>query len=178
MRVIEKYPKVSRRQVLQAGGATLVAASILSGGVVSGRAWAATPRALKPATFATLVQMSRDIYPHDRFGDAIYAKAVDGLDAGAAIDAGALKLLEEGISALDAAAMSAHKINYAAVAWEIRRVDLLRKIETGGFFQKVRGHLVTGIYNQPVVWRLLGYEGESASKGGYIDRGFNDIDWV
>jgi len=25
---------------------------------------------------------------------------------------------------------------------------------------------------------VFGYEGESFSKGGYIDRGFNDIKWV
>ena len=25
---------------------------------------------------------------------------------------------------------------------------------------------------------LFGYEGESYSHGGYIDRGFNDIDWL
>ena len=46
------------------------------------------------------------------------------------------------------------------------------------FFQKVRGSLVTGIYNNPEVWAILGYEGESASKGGYINRGFDDIDWL
>jgi hypothetical protein len=28
------------------------------------------------------------------------------------------------------------------------------------------------------MWKVLGYEGESASKGGYINRGFNDIDWL
>ena len=35
-----------------------------------------------------------------------------------------------------------------------------------------------GLYNQPEVWTILGYEGESASKGGYINRGFNDIAWL
>ncbi|MGI9406592.1 MAG: gluconate 2-dehydrogenase subunit 3 family protein [Hyphomicrobiaceae bacterium] len=178
MRLIDKRPKVSRREVLTVGAGALVAASIMPGGVVSGKAWAATPKALKPETFATLVQMSRDIYPHDRFADGIYAKAVEGLDGGAATDPDALKLLEDGVSALNASAKTAHKNDYANVGWEIDRVALLRAIETGGFFQKVRGHLVVGIYNQPKVWEMLGYEGESASKGGYINRGFNDVDWV
>ncbi|HDL17353.1 MAG TPA: Twin-arginine translocation pathway signal, partial [Rhizobiales bacterium] len=44
--------------------------------------------------------------------------------------------------------------------------------------QKIRGGLVTGLYNRKDVWAKLGYEGESASKGGYIDRGFDDIDWL
>ncbi len=178
MRTTDKRSNVSRREVLAAGGATLIAASILPGGIVSGEAWAATPKALKPETFATLVQMSRDIYPHDRFADALYAKAVEGLDKGAAGDAKTLKLLEDGVTALNASAKSAHKADYAQVGWEIDRAALLRKIATDGFFQKVRGNLVTGLYNQPAVWKLLGYEGESASKGGYINRGFNDLNWI
>ena len=40
------------------------------------------------------------------------------------------------------------------------------------------GGLVTGLYNQKEVWPLFGYEGESFSQGGYIDRGFDDIDWL
>ena len=46
------------------------------------------------------------------------------------------------------------------------------------FVQKVRGGLMTGLYNNKEVWPVFGYEGESASKGGYIDRGFNDLDWL
>ncbi len=67
---------------------------------------------------------------------------------------------------------------YARVGWEIDRAALLKAIESSGFFQKVRGGLVVGIYNNPDVWAILGYEGESASKGGYISRGFDDIDWL
>ena len=29
-----------------------------------------------------------------------------------------------------------------------------------------------------VLWPLFGYEGESYSKGGYLEHGFNDIDWL
>ncbi|TIP32839.1 MAG: gluconate 2-dehydrogenase subunit 3 family protein, partial [Mesorhizobium sp.] len=28
------------------------------------------------------------------------------------------------------------------------------------------------------LWPIFGYEGESYSKGGYITRGFNDIEWL
>ena len=178
MRIVDKRPKVSRREVLTAGGAVLVAATVTPAGVVTGKAWAATPQALKPETFATLVQMSRDIYPHDNFADALYATAVEGLDKAASGDAGTKKLLEDGVASLNSAAKNAHKAPYDQVGWEIDRVILLRNIEKGPFFQKVRGHLVTGLYNQPKVWVLLGYEGESASKGGYIDRGFDDINWI
>jgi hypothetical protein len=42
----------------------------------------------------------------------------------------------------------------------------------------MRGNLITGLYNNKDVWPLVGYEGESYSKGGYIQRGFDDITWV
>jgi len=180
MRTIDKRPRVSRRAVLGAGGVSLVAVSILPGGMVVGAksAWAAKAENLKPETFATLVQMSRDIYPHDRFADKIYAGAVMGFDAAAGKSDGDKALYEDGVAALNQAAIGAHGVEYSQVGWEIDRVAILRGMEKSPFFQAVRGSLVVGIYNNPEVWALLGYEGESASKGGYISRGFDDIDWL
>lgn len=176
---MDKRSKLTRRQILKVGGATFVTASVVaSSGLVVGDAWAAAPESLKPETYKTLVQMSRDIYPHDRFPDKLYAKAVEGLDKAAAGDDTVKSLLEDGVGALNTSAQAAHGHDYTAVAWELERVDLLRTIEGGDFFQKVRGHLVSALYNQKEVWALLGYEGESASHGGYIDRGFSDIDWI
>jgi hypothetical protein len=37
---------------------------------------------------------------------------------------------------------------------------------------------VTALYNQQELWTKLGYEGSSAEKGGYLHRGFNDLDWL
>ena len=51
-------------------------------------------------------------------------------------------------------------------------------METSAPFQTVRGECVVGIYNNPDVWKVLGYEGPSAEQGGYINRGFSDIDWL
>jgi len=178
MRILDKRSKLSRRQILQAGAATIVTVKVASSGVIIGESWAAAPTSLKPETFATLVQMSRDIYPHDRFGDPLYAKAVDGLDTAAESDAELLMLLEDGVITLNGAAQSAHGNSYNDVAWELDRVGLLREIQDDAFFQKVRGHLVSALYNQKEVWALLGYEGESAGEGGYIERGFDDIDWL
>ena len=58
------------------------------------------------------------------------------------------------------------------------RVAVLKSIETTPFFAKVRGDMVVALYNQPEVWAKLGYEGASAEYGGYIHRGFEDIDWI
>jgi hypothetical protein len=34
------------------------------------------------------------------------------------------------------------------------------------------------MYVQPEVWALLGYRGNALAQGGYLNRGFNDIDWL
>ena len=99
--------------------------------------------------------------------------AVKGYDTAEEADA-----VEAGIAALDAAAAGAGYASYAAVPWEADRVAILRGMEGAPFFQKVRGGMVTGLYNQKEVWPHFGYEGESFSKGGYIDRGFDDISWL
>ena len=71
-----------------------------------------------------------------------------------------------------------HGGRYVSVGWEADRVAILKQIEKGKFFQTVRGGLVTGLYNNHDVWPKFGYEGASADKGGYIHRGFDDIDWI
>jgi hypothetical protein len=34
------------------------------------------------------------------------------------------------------------------------------------------------LYDSAEVWDLLGYEGPSFDKGGYLHRGFDDLDWL
>ena len=64
------------------------------------------------------------------------------------------------------------------MGWEPDRVARLRQMEPEPYFQDVRGGLVVSHYNQKEVWPIFGYEGESATKGGYIKRGFDDIAWL
>ncbi|KAF0675169.1 Twin-arginine translocation pathway signal [Profundibacterium mesophilum] len=148
---------------------------IIGGGFLAARdaAWATELSALQPRTMATLVQMARDIYPHDQIGDAHYVTAVKSYDA-----ADQAEGIEAGIAELDAAAQAMGHQSYLDIGWERDRVDVLRSIEESDFFQRVRGGLVTGLYNQKAVWPVFGYEGESYSHGGYIDQGFNDIAWI
>ena len=167
----------SRRDVLSKGAvAGLGAALVVSGGAVlsSDRAWGLEAKALKPETMATLIQLARDIYPHDRLEDKYYAIAVKGHDEKAASDEAYKAMIEEGIADLDNRAGG----SYRSMGWETDRTAILRDIEKTDFFQAVRGGLVVSLYNQKAIWPLFGYEGESFSKGGYLDRGFDDIEWL
>jgi hypothetical protein len=182
MRLIDKRTKLSRRGFLKGSGAATVGLMALSVGssMIMGAdgAWAMPVKNLKPETMRTLIQMARDIYPHDQLADKYYALAVAGYDEQAGSDAAVKAMVEDGITGLDTIAQAQYGAPYVGVGWEAYRVTLLHHIEKGKFFQTVRGGLVTGIYNNPEVWPKFGYEGASAEKGGYIERGFNDIDWV
>lgn len=165
---------ISRRALLSRAVAGVASVAVGANFICApDAAWALEVTHLKPETMATLMVMARDIYPHDRLADSYYATAVKGYDT-----AEAAAEVEAGVAALDAAAQALGHASYAAVPWEIERVAILREMEDSAFFQTVRGGLVTGLYNQKEVWPLFGYEGESYSFGGYIDRGFDDIAWL
>jgi hypothetical protein len=165
---------LTRRSLLQRSVALGTAFAVGSGFVAAGdAAWAMEVEYLSPNAMATLIQMARDIYPHDHVADQYYAAAVKGYDSE---DSAAM--VEAGVAALDAAARGKGFASYLGTGWERDRVDILRGMEDSEFFQTIRGGLVTGLYNQKEVWPLFGYEGESYSQGGYIDRGFDDINWI
>ncbi len=130
---------------------------------------------LTPDQMKTLIQLARDIYPHDRIPDRYYAIAVKGHDDKAGKDPAHRQLVETGLADLDKASGAG---GYLGLGWESERVAVLRSIEETPFFQAVRSDLVVSLYNQQDVWPIFSYEGESYSKGGYIERGFDDIDWL
>lgn len=136
-------------------------------------AWALEVQVITAGQMAVMMQLARDIYPHDKVADEFYALAVKGYDT-----EDKKAMVEAGLAALDAAAKAMGHADYISIGWEGDRVDVLRSIEETGFFQTVRGGLVTGLYNQKAIWPIFGYEGESYSQGGYINRGFDDINWL
>ncbi|MBR0757885.1 gluconate 2-dehydrogenase subunit 3 family protein [Bradyrhizobium jicamae] len=179
MREVDRRNKFDRRVFLKGAAATAPAVAIAtSTGLGIGDAWADDATALTPAAMKTLLKMARDIYPHDFLGDSYYISAVKPWDGKAAKDPAVKSLLTAGVARLDQEANERHKVPYAQVGWENDRVALLQRIEQTDFFQKIRGDLIVSLYNQKEVWPRFGYEGSSAEHGGYIKRGFADIDWL
>ncbi|MDW4551735.1 Twin-arginine translocation pathway signal [Defluviimonas sp. D31] len=165
---------LTRRALLSRASAAGMLAVAGAGFIAAPNAsWAMEVSIIAPEQMTTLLQMARDIYPHDRIADEFYAIAVRGYDA-----EDKKVMVAEGVAALDAAAQAAGYPSYVMVGWEEERVKLLQAMEDALFFQTVRGGLVTGLYNQKAVWPIFGYEGESYSQGGYINRGFDDINWL
>jgi hypothetical protein len=167
---------LDRRQFLAGVGTAL----IVSGAAVihTGEAWGLEVKNLKPETMRTLIKMARDVYPHDRVADRFYAIAMKSYDEKAGTDPKVRTMVEQGVAQLDALARKQHGVAYADVGWEAERVAVLRQMQSEPFFQDVRGGLIATLYNQKEVWPMFGYEGESASRGGYIKSGFDDIAWL
>ncbi len=179
MREVDPRSKHSRRTFLKgAAAAAPVAAIAISIPLGVDDAWAADATTLQPTTLKTMVKVARDIYPHDMLVDSYYITAVKPWDGKAAKDAAIKATLEDGVKRLDQDAQDKHKCNYAQVPWEADRVVLLQAIEQTAFFKTLRSDLVVSLYNQEELWPKFGYEGSSAEHGGYIKRGFNDIDWL
>ena len=55
---------------------------------------------------------------------------------------------------------------------------VLRRVEGTEFFGFVRRTAALSLYDDEEVWEILGYQGPSFDQGGYVNRGFNDLDWL
>ena len=137
--------------------------------LLPGRAWAVELRALSSAQAAALLAMIRTIAPHDTLDDAAYALVVNALDQDAAASAQAHTELAAGVASLGD--------GFGAMP-EGARIERLKLIESGAFFQTVRIKTLMVLYSNPIAWSHFGFEGESFSKGGYLLRGFNDLKWL
>ncbi|MCI5053493.1 MAG: Twin-arginine translocation pathway signal [Pelagibacteraceae bacterium] len=178
MRVLNKKA-ISRRSFLKSGTVTALGLTVM-GPMVIGKnnAWSATFKTIGADDAATLIQMARDTYPHDFLADRFYAKVIEGVEAQAGKDKAFKSMVGKELKKINSAAKKKYKANYKDINRELERVDILKSNEKSPLFQKIRGDLVVGLYNNKEVWPKFGYEGESASKGGYMNRGFNDIDWL
>ena len=186
-----KPAKFSRRGFIAGSAATIAAVAVTPSTILADPARATNAAAaapglenaaeaapLQPAETRTLVRFVRDLFPHDRLDDSFYLRAVAPLSDEAAVDRSKRFLLAQGITNLDAFAKSADDKPFADVVDENIRVAIIKKIEGTPFFTEVYGASIVGLYNQPELWSKFGYEGPSSAQGGYLHRGFNDIDWL
>ena len=180
MRDVDKRARATRRVFLRGAAAAAPAAVGSAGLLAADAAWAQQALNLKPGTMVALAKLARDIFPHDKVPDRFYVAAVRPYDQKAGPDTELRALLEEGASKLDAAAAERFGVRggYVALNWERDRLPLVQAITDTPFFQKLRSDLVVSFYNQQDLWPRFGYEGSSWEHGGYLERGFNDIDWL
>lgn len=120
---------------------------------------------------ATITAAARTIYPHDALPDDVYVRVGEKLAETAREDPGIERTIEDGVSALNGGRP------FADLPAD-EQLEALKAIEGSDFFELVRSTAVVEVYSDQRTWQLVGYEGPSFDKGGYLDRGFNDLDWL
>ena len=120
---------------------------------------------------ATISAAARTMYPHDALPDEVYARTGEKLAEAAREDPAAARTIQEGVSALEAGGA------FAELPAE-EQLAAIEAIEGSDFFELVRSTAVVEVYSDPRTWELVGYEGPSFEQGGYVDRGFDDLDWL
>jgi hypothetical protein len=126
---------------------------------------------LSSRTTATIIAAARTMYPHDALPDAVYRRVCDKLAEVASEDAAVAQTIDDGVSALG----SGHAFAELSADEQFRA---LTEIEGSEFFELVRSTAVVEVYSDERTWQVCGYEGPSFDKGGYLNRGFDDLDWL
>ncbi|TCK24797.1 hypothetical protein [Pseudonocardia endophytica] len=121
----------------------------------------------------TLTKVIYAAFPHRTFPQGPYQRAADAVVEQAATNPRMLAQLVQGIAELDTQRdVPFAELDVATAA------AVLRGADGSPFVTSIVDSAIVTIYSDPEVWDLLGYEGPSFDKGGYVDRGFDDLDWL
>jgi hypothetical protein len=121
----------------------------------------------------TLTRIIRVAFPHPAIPDGPYERMAEKIVSEAQDSTWFRVALTQGLLTLDSLTEE-HFLDLP----EDRALAVLKRISDLDFFGFIRRTTVLNFYDDPEVWDIFGYEGESVSKGGYINRGFNDLDWL
>ena len=113
------------------------------------------------------------LFPHERLSRDVYMQVTAQLGDRIGQSAELTAMMDSAMEVLSGNSPE----NWFTLA-ERGKTEALEKIQHTPFFQFVLNEALSGVYRHPLTWELLGYEGSSLEFGGYIDRGFNDIDWL
>ena len=160
---------LTRRFFLKLTGTTLGLAATLSPQRLLAADWQPGPAELK-----TLAAFAYDLFPHPRVPSSLYDNIASRLQQQAAASPESRAILRDGL-------MQLHRLagppGWPALA-EKQREKVIRQIQGGPFFYLVRATAAMVLYRDQRVWDLIGYGGNAIAKGGYLHRGFNDINWL
>lgn len=152
----------------------LLAAITFSTATVAGTTWLRGAAAWADDNDdATLVQFARLLFPIDALNDDAYGEVMNST----------LSALEGSAGTKDALSMAENTLNSASAGdWygadEATQIRAIESIQSEAYFAAILA-TVRGVFHyHPDVWRAINYPGSSKEHGGYLHRGFDDIDWL
>lgn len=119
----------------------------------------------------TTLRVARAMYPHDALPDDAYERVVRAVEAEASGNDAVTATIEDGVAELDDPTPFA-QLDAAD------QLAALKRTEGSPYFALVQATAVVELYDNPLVWKAFGYEGPSVHLGGYVNRGFDDLDWL
>lgn len=122
----------------------------------------------------SLLRMVNGLYPLDGLSDSVYQRVTQAIADDIAASPEKTELLKQGLAEIES---SASEGNWDQLD-QGQREEILAKLQYGEFFRYVKNQVIHLLYSDPEVWAMIGYGGSSIEYGGYINRGFNDIDWL
>jgi hypothetical protein len=168
--------QLTRRTFIKGAGAAGVTVYVLW----SSPAWlgprialAANLTALNGAQAKEMLAMTRQLFPHDKLGDEYYWVVVESIDKEMAGSPELKTRIHDGLAQLNQAAGG----DFSAVDAD-KQLEAMQKLESTPFFSDMLNKTQFYFYNNKTVWPKFGYDGSSWEKGGYINRGFNDVKWT
>lgn len=148
--------------------------SLLLGGFPAVSAWAAShDTSLAGTELETLAIMVHVLLPHDFLTDADYLSFAIRIDGRLGTDPALRQLIADGIAQMNA--MSEDSWLDASVDDKLAAMEALQE---EAFFGQLLNAAIDTLYQDPAVYRRLGYEGSAIEFGGYLNRGFDNIDWL
>ena len=153
----------------------LVAALTLGGAAAtvpflrSSQTWAETDADMP----AVMVKLARRLFPHEGMADSVYSEVVGQVLATISSNPATAGLIDGAVQALDSAA-SGSWIDLG----EVEQLEVLRATENDPTVVGLRETVRFVFYENESVWKHIDYPGSSKEYGGYINRGFDDIDWL
>jgi hypothetical protein len=139
----------------------------------SGVAWAEASPDMSPESIKSLMLMARSLFPHAGLADNVYAEIVDGMLSASADDPALDSVLGQAVSALDAASDK----DFFELT-EQSQLQVMNSLSESEFFEAIVNQVRLRLYSHSKLWAVIGYPGSSVEYGGYLERGFNDIDWL
>jgi hypothetical protein len=135
--------------------------------------WANALTAITAPEAAILLAVVQTLYPHDQLNPLVYRRVIAQFDRVAAQRPDAAKTL-----ATFCADLNQDSVLAFSELSESYRTQALKRLEpTPGFFF-VQRLAIRYLYDDVEVWAAFGYEGASVHLGGYVKRGFDDLDWL
>ena len=121
----------------------------------------------------TLTRIIRVAFPHPEVPDGPYERMADKIITESENSTWFRVALTQGLLTLD----SLSEQHFLELTDE-QALAVLERLGDLEFFGFIRRTTVLNFYDDPEVWEIFGYEGESFSKGGYLHRGFDDLGWL